>query len=144
MLIELDEFIQFLVDHISDDRVRLSKKMKYGFRYYYLTFFIDDEPEDPKSSQSIRFGYSSVDIIFDNRNLCIEVHEHRKDKQFVIEDSDLLNKWNPILEDIVNINIGDKIRTLMEDSLSACYRKDLHREYKMKFLGIDEEEDSDL
>ena len=39
----LDEYIQFLMNNIDkDNRINLNKKMKYGFRHYYLTLTIDE------------------------------------------------------------------------------------------------------
>lgn len=144
MMEELDQFIQFLIDHISDDRISLSKKMKYGFRHYHLLFVIDAEPEDNsnKNSYMSRFN-GSVEIVFDNRNRCIEVFDHLKDDSIMIEDSELMDKWNPILEEIVNQNIGSKVVGIMENAIASCYRKDLHREYKIKFLDIEEDDDDD-
>lgn len=146
MLKELDQFIQFLIDHIADDRIRLSKKMKYGFRHYYLTFVIDAEPEDGNQKVNYFRWNGSVEIVFDNRNNCIEVIDS-DDRTLVIEDQELLNKWNLILEKLVNKDIGPKIQDLMESALASCYRKDLHREYKMKDLfdeGQDNQEETDF
>jgi hypothetical protein len=143
MLTELDQFIQFLIDHQSDDRVRISKKMKYGFRHYHLLFVIDDEPEESKNSNHpflARFS-GSVEIVFDNRNKCIDLFDHSSDEHIVIEDLELLEKWNDVLEQIVNVDIGVRVTRIMESALAACYRKDLHRIYKMKYL-FDEEDDT--
>lgn len=143
MLKELDQFIQFLIDHKSDDGVRISKKMKYGFRYYHLLFVIDDEPEESKNSNHpflARFS-GSVEIVFDNRNKCIDLFDHSSDEHIVIEDLELLEKWNDVLEQIVNVDIGARVTRMMESALAACYRKDLHRIYKMKYL-FDEEDDT--
>jgi hypothetical protein len=76
---EIDEFLNFLLEHESDERISFSKKMKYGYRHYYVSFNIDDKPEDDIKKQSyvnsLR-GYSiseSVEIIVDNRIACIEL-----------------------------------------------------------------------
>ena len=140
-MVELDRFIKFLIDHISDDRIGLSKKMKYGYRYYYLHFLIDADPND-KNKGFGRFS-GSVEIIFDNRNQCIEVIDGNTDKNYIVENSEILEKWNSILENIINSNMDDEILNLMEKSLSECHRKDLHREWKMKYLFSEDEENNE-
>ena len=140
-MVELDQFIKFLIDHISDDRIRLSKKMKYGYRHYYLHFLIDADPDD-KNKGFGRFS-GSVEIIFDNRNKCIELIDGATDKNYIVDNIEILEKWNNILEDIINKNMGDDVLNLMERSLSQCYRKDLHREWKMKYLLNENEENNE-
>lgn len=142
MLIELDQFIQFLIDHRSDDRIRISKKMKYGFRHYHLHFIIDVEPDENKNLTFLGRFNGSIEIVFDNRNKCIDLFDHSSDEHIVIEDLELLEKWNDILEEIVNVDIGSKVTQMMEEALAACYRKDLHRIYKMKYLFDDEEDNT--
>ena len=41
---EIDEFLHFLLEHESDERISFSKKIKYGYRYYYVNFNIDEKP----------------------------------------------------------------------------------------------------
>ena len=133
MIKELDNFIQFLIDNRADERIRLVKKIKYGFRHYYLTFMIDGEPDQGNKNLFLQFN-GSVEIVFDNRNRCIEIIDHLEENQVIVEDQELLEKWNPILEDMMNHNIGQKIQRVMESSLSACYKKDLYRIYQMNNL----------
>ena len=68
---EIDEFLSFLLEHESDSRISISKKMKYGYRYYYVNFNIDEKPEEDVQSikQRMRtFRISdSVEIVIDNR-----------------------------------------------------------------------------
>lgn len=141
MLKELDQFIQFLIDHISDDRVSLSKKMKYGFRHYSLVFRVDSDPNDKNNGHPFMSFIGSVEIYFDNRNQCIEILDHVEDGQFLVESQELLDKWNPILEELVNQNLGTKIQNVFESTLAACYRKDLHREYKMSVLFREQDDE---
>lgn len=75
---EIDEFLSFLLEHESDSRISISKKMKYGYRYYYVNFSIDEKPEEDDNQtikQKLRMYRisDSVEIVIDNRNGCIEI-----------------------------------------------------------------------
>jgi len=76
----IDEFLEFLLEHESDHRISFSKKMRYGYRYYYINFNIDEKPEEDTSQQIVYSQYShgstkslsyrisdSIEIIIDNR-----------------------------------------------------------------------------
>jgi len=128
----LDSMIHFLMDHIDkDDRISVIKKMKYGFRHYHLILSIDEENTNLNSNQSHYHFRESLEINFDNRNKCIEIMSYNEDSM-IIEDLELLEKWNDILESYININIDDKIKNTFEQSLMKCANKSLHREYQMK------------
>lgn len=128
MINELDTFISFLYDNIDDDRIRVSKNIKYGFRHYQIEFEIDPDPR-----QNEMFRQATI-INFDNRNQCIEIINHSEEINLVIEDIDTLNKWCPILDEFLNKNIGDKISNAMEKTLHGCHRKDLYRLYKINSI----------
>lgn len=117
---KLDGLIQFLFDNRSDSRMRISKSMKYGFRYYYMTFDIDGGEKN--------FYGKNIHISFDNRNYCIEVHGDRIE---VIEDKELLDKWSNIIEDFLSDGIEDRTISMIEKFLSDCNKKDIYREYQM-------------
>lgn len=130
----LDSYIQFLMDNIDrDSRISLSKKMKYGFRYYCLTLNIDNEDNTKSLSNQTYSFRESLEIYFDNRNKCIEVNSFTEDS-IIIENEDLLNKWNPILEEYINKDVDQKLKSCFEESLMKCSNKSLHREYQMKKL----------
>lgn len=128
----LDNVIQFLIDNIDkDERISLVKKMKYGFRHYHLVLIIDEETNQTNNQHSHYHFRESLEITFDNRNKCIEMTSYNEDSM-IIEDSELLEKWNLILEEHINKNIEDKIKNTFEQSLMKCANKSLHREYQMK------------
>ena len=128
----LDNMIQFLMDHIDrDDRISVIKKMKYGFRHYHLILSIDEENTNLNSNQNHYHFRESLEINFDNRNKCIEIMSYNEDSM-IIEDNELLEKWNEVLENYINKNIDDKIKDAFEKSLIKCHNKSLHREYQMK------------
>lgn len=142
---EIDEFLQFLLDHESDDRISFSKKMKYGYRYYFINFNIDDKPEEEGKNQS--YGQSlrgyrisdSIEIIIDNRNGCIEMLYDSGTENIIIEDKQLLDKWSNILEEYISKDISTKAKDAIENALSSCYNKNLHRTYQMKKILPDNE-----
>ena len=144
---EIDEFLQFLLDHESDERISFSKKMKYGYRYYYVNFNIDERPEDDnKKNQSYPHslrGYritDSIEIVVDNRNACVELIYDNSIENIIIEDKKLVDKWSGILEEYINKDVSTKVKDIIENALSACYNKNLHRTYQMKKILPDNDE----
>ena len=140
---EIDEFLQFLLDHESDERISFTKKMKYGYRYYYVNFNIDEKPEEETKNQSYSLrGYritDSIEIVIDNRNSCVEMIYENGSENIIIEDKDLLDKWSNILEEYINKDINTKAKDVIESALSSCYNKNLHRTYQMKKILPDNE-----
>ena len=142
---EIDEFLQFLLYHESDDRISFSKKMKYGYRYYYVNFNIDEKPEEEGKNHSYGHtlrGYrisDSIEIIIDNRNGCVEMIYDNGMENIIIEDTELLNKWSNILEEYINKDISTKAKDVIENALSSCHNKNLHRTYQMKKILPDNE-----
>lgn len=142
---EIDEFLQFLLDHESDHRISFTKKMKYGCRYYYVNFNIDEKPEEENKNQSyghVLRGYrisDSIEIIIDNRNNCIEMIYDNGSENIIIEDKELLNKWSNIIEEYINKDISVKTKDAIENALSSCYNKNLYRTYQMKKILPDNE-----
>ncbi len=137
---ELDKFLIFLMENTDDDRINIWKKMKYGYRHYYISLHIDQEKEDSTgniSSTFNRYG-DRILISIDNRNNCIEV-EDSNDDNIIIEDTDMVNKWSKILDEFLNRDVEEKISNIIEETLSSCARKDLHRDYKMKKIFKDDE-----
>lgn len=143
---EIDEFLQFLLEHESDERISFSKKMKYGYRYYYISFNIDEKPEDDtnkNSSYGSLRGYritDSIEIVVDNRNTCIELIYDNSMENVIIEDKKLVDKWSKILEDHINNDVSTKVKEVIEHALSSCYNKNLHRTYQMKKILPDNDE----
>ena len=142
---EIDEFLQFLLDHESDERISFSKKMKYGYRYYYVNFNIDEKPEEESKNKnfgSLR-GYrisDSIEIIVDNRNVCVEMIYDNGVENIIVEDKKLVSKWSDILEEYINRDISIKTKDVIESALSSCYNKNLHRTYQMKKILPDNDE----
>jgi hypothetical protein len=141
---EIDEFLHFLLEHESDERISFSKKMKYGYRHYYISFNIDEKPEDDIKKQSYANslrGYriaESIEIIVDNRNACIEL-VYDSMENIIIEDKKLVDKWSLILEEYINKDLSKKVKDVLENALSSCYNKNLYRTYQMKKILPEDE-----
>ncbi len=127
---EVEEYLQFLLEHHFDDRIEISKKMKYGHRFYYVSFHIDEEPDEMKSSR-IRVS-DTVEVCIDNRNNCVEISKYHGVENVVIEDESLVKKWTEILEKYINIENKSKLEGFLEKTLQQCHNKNLYREYQMK------------
>lgn len=130
---ELNIFIKFLLDHRSDDRIRIHKKMKYGFRHFYIEFNNDVVDNNLK-----KYLQPSVTIIFDNRNKCIEVNSFNKDYPITIEDEKMTNEWSDIINQLLESEIKGEIKDIIDESLKSCENKNLHREYIMKKIMKDD------
>jgi hypothetical protein len=134
---KLDKFLEFFLENINDERILVSKKMKYGYRYYYITFIVD---EDPVKSNNIHYQYrENMEVVFDNRNGCIEIYGGDEGHSLIIEDNLLLEKWSKILEEVVNENLENRVIDVFEKTLSDCYNKNLYRELQMKKIFKEDE-----
>jgi len=137
---KLDKFLEFFLEHVDDERISVFKRMKYGYRYYYISFYIDEDPNQSNQNQSYGFKYrENLEIIFDNRNECIEISGGDEDHPLIIEDKELLKKWSSILEEVVNKNLENRVTNIFEKSLNDCYNKNLHRELQMKKIFKEDE-----
>lgn len=137
---EIDEFINFMMKHKDDERVTILKDIKYGHKNYWITFDIDQEP---RSNSNNHWGNISgrMSIHFDKRNEAIFFSSDNTDvPSIAIEDKELLCKWCDIIEEYINSNLKTNFREMVEQTLSSCYNKNIHREWKMKKIFDDEDE----
>lgn len=141
MIEEIDEFIAFMMSHKDDERLSIEKDIKYGHRNYWITFDIDSEP---KSNSNNHYGNISgrMTIHFDRRNEAVFISSDITEApQIAIEDKSLLDKWCDILEKHISGCLKSDFREIVEQSLSSCHNKNIHREWKMKKI-FDEEDES--
>jgi hypothetical protein len=127
----LDELIGFLFENISDDRISLNKKMKYGHRHYYLCLDADLSEKDN------HIHINHVTIVVDCRNNCIEIIDDAGN--IVIEDNDAIKKWSGIFEEYLNKSAELKLSSYLKDILSNCKNPSLWREMQMKDLFTDDD-----
>jgi hypothetical protein len=136
---EIDEFLAFLYDNIEDERIEVSKKMKYGFRHFGINLYLENKTESDvtyngSTGQITDNSYNSIQILIDCRNNCIELNVNMDD--VVIEDIDLTQKWADLLEEYLNNKLENKVSTLINNGLS---KTDLLREYKLKKIIKEDE-----
>ena len=135
---KIDKFLEFFIENLDDKRISVYKKMKYGHRYYYINFLVDDDPNQNTNNGIYQYR-DNMEIVFDNRNLCIEVYGGEENNTLIIEDKNLLEKWSNILEEITSRNLEDKVINIFEKTLNECYDKNLYRELQMKKLFKEDE-----
>ena len=137
---ELNNFLHFILENADDKRINISKKMKYGFQHFYITFNIDQLDKDGKYSNINSIFYrNSLSIVIDNRNKCIDIESEIDENSMVIEDEEFVNKWSITLDEFVNRNIDQRISNIIDITLFSCEDKNLHRDYKMKKIFKDDE-----
>lgn len=121
------------MEHENDQRINISKKIKYGYRYYYIIFHIDEAEEE--NNQFGRYSVSdSVEIIIDNRNNCVEFIHSSGMENIIYEDIEFVKKWSEILEEYINKDINNKTKEAIEKTLTSCFNKDILRAYQLKKL----------
>lgn len=113
---EIEIFLDFIYDNIEDPRFDITKKMKYGFRYYYICISIS------KKDNSGKEFISNLNICIDNRNNVIEF-DFNYDK-ILYESEELVKKWSSILEEIYSKRMSDDMTSMITSFLSNADDKD--------------------
>ena len=136
---EIDEFLTFLYDNIEDERIEVSKKMKYGFRHFGINLYLENKESDTIINASTvqiteSSSYNSIQVLIDCRNNCIELNVNMDEA--VIENTELTLKWADLLEEYLNNKLENKVSTLINNGLS---KTDLLREYKLKKIIKEDE-----
>ncbi len=140
---KIDDLINFLWNRKSDDRITITKDKKYGYRNYYLNMSIDEEPDNDANNPSLPlkgiYGWSrgNLSIHIDNRNSCININYG---SNIIVEDDTLVQKWSSIFEEYITNNNDEVIDDIIEKAFSDCYRKDFHRDWKIKKIFDDRDE----
>ena len=134
-MVELEEFLDFVIENLSDPRVDFYKKMKYGYRHYFINITLK-YPEDEQRNRDSK----TLQIIVDCRNNCIEVGQW--EEMTVFESPEVTQKWANRLEEIYQ----SKLSSCLEHKISKFFNdvdpkdKDLGRRWKMKDWFNDNEE----
>jgi len=137
---EIDEFLTFLYDNIEDERIEVSKKMRYGFRHFGINLYLENKEPDTIINSSTgqilteNSSYNSINVLIDCRNNCIELNVNMDD--VLIEDIELTQKWADLLEEYLKNKLENKVSTLINNGLS---KTDLLREYKLKKIIKEDE-----
>lgn len=133
---ELDNFLTHLFNNIESEDITLSKKMKYGYRHYYLNIKVEDESEKDTTSNNISVFQLSTDftIVIDNRNKCIDIFSNMDN--IVVEDTELVEKWTNIFEKYIQDNLEKTVGDLINNTFTNTNQKGLLRGYKLKKMDI--------
>ena|ERR1039457_2111108 len=131
---ELDKFLRFIIENLDDKRIEIYKKMKYGYRHYYISIEIDLED---KKGNPIHYRDKMI-ISIDNRNNCIEI-EDDNGNNIIFENDEMVKTWTNILEEHLSKDSDNKVHAMIDSVLGKCTDKSLHRSYKMKEILNDED-----
>jgi hypothetical protein len=135
---ELDLFLTHLFTNIDNEDITLSKKMKYGYRHYYLNVNVEKEEKEEKNSINNSGVYLSANgdfcITIDNRNKCIDIFSNFDN--IVVEDKDLVDKWTEIFEEYIQTSLEKEVGNLINNVFSNSTQKNLLRDYKLKKIDI--------
>jgi hypothetical protein len=135
---ELDLFLTHLFTNIDNEDIILSKKMKYGYRHYYLNVNVQKEEKEDKNSINNSGIYLSGGgdfcITIDNRNKCIDIFSNFDN--IVVEDKDLVDKWTEIFEQYIQTGLEKEVGNLINNVFSNSTQRNLLRDYKLKKIDI--------
>ena len=131
---ELDSFLTHLFNNIESEDITLSKKMKYGYRHYYLNIKVEQQEETEISFSKNGLYISDFTIVIDNRNKCIDIFSNMD--TIVVEDTELVEKWTNIFEEYIQDNLEKTVGDLINNTFTNTNQKGLLRGYKLKKMDI--------
>ena len=126
----LIEFLNFCWDNREDPRFTLSRRVKYGYDYFYLTWTLENK---------------ALVIILDSRNRVIEFSGNFSDDMNIKNEdllTELIEKWGSEYDKEINTNINKRIEKFFDNT--EVSDKDLVRIWKMKNLGFLEEDNDKI
>jgi len=126
-MVELEEFLQFIFQNLDDPRVEFFKKMKFGYRHYFINVTLKYPEDDQKGRDS-----KTLQIIIDCRNNCIEVGQW--EELIVFENPELTQKWATELEKVYQSTISSDLKEKVNKFFNNVdpKDKDFGRRWKMK------------
>jgi hypothetical protein len=137
-MLELEDFLNFVFENLNDPRIELHKKMKYGYRHYFinitLKYPVDNHHHQIRDSKTLQ-------IIVDCRNNCIEVGQW--EELTVFESPELTKKWADKLEEVYNKNIISELQLKVSKFFDNVDPKDrdFGRRWKMKDMFNEDEDE---
>ena len=130
---ELEEFLNYLFDNIDDPRIILNKKLKYGYRYYFI---IVDLPT---------INGRTLTVSVDNRSHIVEI-TYDYGESIVYESVEFSKIWMDKLEieyqKIFKSRVTEIISNFMDDTEQKG--KDFWRDWTMDKIFKNKEDDSKL
>lgn len=142
-MIELEDFLEFVLENIEDKRIDFYKKIKYGHRHFYININLKHYQNNLNPIINQRIAGSEIktlSIVIDCRNNCIEFGEW--ENQIVFEDSNLTQKWSNIFEKIYSEKLSEKFNNKIYKFFSEVdpTDRDLPRSWKMRDWFNDEKQ----
>ena len=124
---ELEEFLNYLFDNIDDPRIILNKKLKYGYRYYFI---IVDLPT---------INGRTLTVSVDNRSHIVEI-TYDYGESIVYESAEFSKIWMDKLEieyqKIFKSRVTEIIGNFMDDTETTG--KDFWRGWTMNKIFKDD------
>ena len=124
---ELEEFLKYLFDNIDDPRIILNKKLKYGYRYYFI---IVDLPT---------INGRTLTVSVDNRSHIVEI-TYDYGESIVYESAEFSKIWMDKLEieyqKIFKSRVTEIIGNFMDDTETTG--KDFWRGWTMNKIFKDD------
>lgn len=114
----LDKFLSFIYDNLSDDRISISKQIKFGYRLYNISLTLR-YPENNKRMHD----FKTLQIKIDCRNNCIEVGEW--ENPLLFESEELTKKWADLIETYYTNNCLPDIKNQIDGFFSETNQSDL-------------------
>ena len=134
---DLEQFLNFALENLSDPRIEFYKKMKYGYSHYYINISL--KYPEVKALNSLNDS-KTLQIIVDCRNSCIEVGQWQD--LSVFEDYELTKKWADKLELAYKNRLSSDLQIKISKFFDnvAPQDKDFGRRWKMNDWFNDDEE----
>jgi predicted transglutaminase-like protease len=124
---ELEEFLNYLLDNIDDPRIILNKKLKYGYRYYFIVVDL------PTSNGR------TLTVSIDNRSHIVEL-TYDYGESIVYESEEFSKIWMDKLEieyqKIFKPRINDIINNFIDETETPG--KDFWRGWAMNKIFKDD------
>jgi hypothetical protein len=136
-MVELEEFLDFVVENLSDPRIEFFKKMKFGYRHYFINITLKYPEDDQRNRES-----KTLQIVVDCRNNCIEVGQW--EELVVFESTELTQKWADKLEEVYSKKLTSELGLKISKFFNNVdpKDKDFGRLWKMKDWFNDEEKEN--
>jgi len=125
----LEKFLDFIYENLSDDRISISKEVKFGHRIYTINLVLR-YPEDNKRIHD----FKTLQIKIDCRNNCIVVGNW--DDPLLFENEELTKKWANLIEEYYSSKCLPDIKNQIDNFFKEVNQSDLDfsRRWKMKDL----------
>ena len=116
----LNEFLNYIWDNIDDPRVKIIKKLKYGYRYYHID--INLPTTDSRT----------IGIHVDDRNNIIEI-SYEYGESVVIESEDMSKFWIDRFESVYQSRIENRLNNIVNNFINETDTKgkDFWRDWTM-------------